>query len=307
MIEFVEVTSGLQFPEGPIWMPDGSVILVEIARGTLSRVDPEGRIQVIAETGGGPNGAAIGPDGRCYICNNGGFSWGREGPHGEYLRPTGASPEYKNGWIERVDLETGEVEILYESCDGHMLQGPNDIVFDSHGGFWFTDLGKRHPRRIDLGGIYYAKADGSEIREVVHPLITPNGIGLSPDGRRLYVAETEPARVLARDVTGPGELRIDPWPAHGGAEVLAAPEGYQRFDSLAVEANGNICVATLIRGGITVLAPDGGSVEHLALPDPMTTNIGFGGGDLGKAFITLSATGRLVVCDWPRAGAPLAF
>ncbi|WP_416896393.1 MAG: SMP-30/gluconolactonase/LRE family protein [Minwuia sp.] len=307
MIEFVEITSGLQFPEGPIWMPDGSVILVEIQRGTLSRVAPDGRIDVIAETGGGPNGAAIGPDGKCYICNNGGFTWGHEGRDGEYLRPTGAPADYTNGWIERVDLQTGEVEVLYEACDGHPLQGPNDIVFDAHGGFWFTDLGKRHPRRIDLGGVYYAKADGSEIREVVHPLITPNGIGLSPDGTRLYVAETEPARVLAWDVTAPGELRMDPWPAHGGGEVLAAPAGYQRYDSLAVEANGNVCVATLINGGITVVSPDGTSVEHLPLPDPMTTNICFGGGDLRTAFITLSATGRLVSCDWARPGTALNF
>ena len=55
-------------------MPDGSVILVEIERGTLSRVH-NGSVEVIAELGGGPNGAAIGPDGHCYVCNNGGFDW----------------------------------------------------------------------------------------------------------------------------------------------------------------------------------------------------------------------------------------
>ena len=69
------VATGLKFPEGPIAMPDGSVLLVEIARGTLSRVEPGGKVEVVAETGGGPNGAAIGPDGHCYICNNGGFDW----------------------------------------------------------------------------------------------------------------------------------------------------------------------------------------------------------------------------------------
>ena len=68
-----EICRGLKFPEGPIAMVDGSVILVEIERGTLSRVSPNGQISVIAECGGGPNGAAIGPDGRIYVCNNGGF------------------------------------------------------------------------------------------------------------------------------------------------------------------------------------------------------------------------------------------
>ncbi|MGH7802731.1 MAG: SMP-30/gluconolactonase/LRE family protein, partial [Candidatus Binatia bacterium] len=66
-----EIASGLQFPEGPIAMLDGSVILVEIQRGTLSRVDAKGKISVIAELGGGPNGAAMGPGGKIYVTNNG--------------------------------------------------------------------------------------------------------------------------------------------------------------------------------------------------------------------------------------------
>src|SRR4051812_50101963 len=73
MAELREIVSGLQFPEGPIAMDDGSVLLVEIKRGTLSRVDVDaGTIDVVADCGGGPNGAAIGPDGAVYICNNGG-------------------------------------------------------------------------------------------------------------------------------------------------------------------------------------------------------------------------------------------
>jgi gluconolactonase len=72
---FREIASGLQFPEGPIWCSDGSVLLVEIRRGTLTRVHPDGRKEVVAECGGGPNGAAVGPDGAIYVTNNGGFEW----------------------------------------------------------------------------------------------------------------------------------------------------------------------------------------------------------------------------------------
>ena len=68
------MAEGLEFPEGPIAMGDGSVILTEIHRGTLTRVWPNGRTEVVAQTGGGPNGAAIGPDGAVHVTNNGGAS-----------------------------------------------------------------------------------------------------------------------------------------------------------------------------------------------------------------------------------------
>src|SRR5258707_14899058 len=69
------LATGLEFPEGPVVMPDGSVVLVEIRGKRLTRVYPDGRKEVVAEIPGGPNGAALGPDGKIYICNNGGFSW----------------------------------------------------------------------------------------------------------------------------------------------------------------------------------------------------------------------------------------
>jgi sugar lactone lactonase YvrE len=72
------LATGLQCPEGPIAMPDDTILLVEIARETLSRVLPDGRVDVVASIPGGPNGAAIGPDGRVYICNCGGFAWLRQ-------------------------------------------------------------------------------------------------------------------------------------------------------------------------------------------------------------------------------------
>ena len=65
------IAEGLAFPEGPVAMPDGSVLFVEIAGGCLSRVLASGKVERVAELGGGPNGAAIGPDGHGYVCNNG--------------------------------------------------------------------------------------------------------------------------------------------------------------------------------------------------------------------------------------------
>lgn len=303
-MELKEVTRGLRFPEGPIAMPDGSVILVEIERGTLTRVDPEGRAIVVAETGGGPNGAAIGPDGKCYVCNNGGFQWHEDA---QGLRPVLQAKDYSGGRIERVDLDTGQVEVLYTHAGKIPLKGPNDIVFDAHGGFWFTDLGKARENELDRGRVFYARADGSSCREVVYPMVMPNGIGLSPDGNCLYVAETESCRLWAFRITAPGELEKLDWPSPHGGRLVAAPGGYQRFDSLAVEAGGNVCVATLINGGITVASPDGASVEHLPMPDLYTTNICFGGADFRTAYITLSMSGRLVAAKWPRPGLALNY
>ncbi len=301
------ITEGLRFPEGPIWMSDGSIVLVEIEGQTLSRVSAAGEVSVIAELGGGPNGAALGPGGRCFVCNNGGFEWERRG---DRTFPGNQPDDYEGGSIQAVDLDTGDFETLYTEVETptgvHGLRGPNDLVFDEAGGFWFTDHGKNRARDRDRGGLYYAKADGSEIREMVYPLDAPNGVGLSPDGDRVYVAETLSGRVFYWELRGPGDIDPHPRSPHGGYFLYGAP-GLQLFDSLAVDSGGNVCVATIAHGGITVISPDGNTVHHVATDDVLTTNVCFGGESLQTAFVTLSSTGRLVSLPWPRAGLPLAF
>ena len=303
-----EITSGLEFPEGPVAMNDGSVLVVEVKRGTLTRVRPNGSKEVVAETGGGPNGAAIGPDGMVYICNNGGIKWAEDGGPAEGL-PAG----YKGGSIQRVNLASGKVETLYTECNGHPLRGPNDLVFDSTGGFWFTDFGKVGERQRDRTAVYYAKPDGSLIKEMVFPIDGPNGIGLAPGDTRLYVAQTFEGRVWQWDIPRPGELARaagegGPLLAGpGGGKLLAGLPGYQLLDSLAVDSAGNVCVATLINGGITVISPAGAVVEFIPTGDPLTTNICFGGPDLKTAYMTLTSTGKLVAMDWPRPGLKLHY
>ena len=294
-----EIASGLEFPEGPVALSDGSVLVVEIKRGTLTRVAADGKTTVVARCGGGPNGAAMGPDGKVYVCNNGGFEWHSLGG---LTIPGNQAADYGGGRIQRVDLGTGKVEDLYTACDGHPLRGPNDLVFDGAGGFWFTDHGKLRERDRDRTGVFYARADGSRIREVIFPLDAPNGIGLSPDGQRLYVAETWTGRVWSWELTGPGELYAGPGFGPGGGTLLVGLPGYQLFDSLAVDGDGNVCVATLVTGAITVVAPSGEVLDQVTTGDPLTTNVCFGGKDLRTAYITCSGTGRLVATDWPRPG-----
>ena len=138
------------------------------------------------------------------------------------------------------------------------------------------------------------------------PLDAPNGIGLSPDGDRVYVAETPTGRVFYWDLDGPGEIRPYGRSPNSGHLLVGLP-GLQLLDSLAIDSEGYVCVATIANGGITVISPDGSSVEHVPLPDPLTTNICFGGADLRTAYITLSGTGRLIALEWPRPGLRLSY
>lgn len=283
-------------------MNDGSVLVVEIERGTLTRIDTDGTMDVVAEVGGGPNGAAIGPDGACYLCNNGGSAFVEtEG----LLLFRGSSDDYAGGRIERVELDSGRVDLVYDSVGGNTLSTPNDLVFDADGAMWFTDLGASRARDRDHGGVYYARPDGSFIKEVVYPLNTPNGIALSPGGATLYVAELITARLLAFGVTGPGELDLGPGPMPG--RFIAAAEGRPLFDSMAVEADGTVNIATPLGGVIHRIRPADGRVTTIPVPGDSPTNICFGGPDMRTAYITLGSSGKLIAMEWPGAGLPLNF
>jgi gluconolactonase len=300
-----QLAAGLRFPEGPVAMPDGSIVLVEIARGTLSRVTPDGRVHVVARLGGGPNGAAPGPGGRIFVTNNGGLTFvERPGK----LIPIRQSDDYTGGSIQVVDPETGKFDTLYDRCDGRRLNGPNDLVFDGAGGFWFSDPGKTRERDADLGAVYYARADGSMIREAIFPLDRPNGIGLAPDGRTLYVVETPTARCWAFALSGPGQIAGASGPVRTEkGRLVVGLGGHQMFDSLAIDGEGHVCVATLLTGAVSDLWPDGSRVDQYLLPDRLVTNVCFGGRALTTAYVTLSMGGTLVAFEWPRPGLRLAY
>jgi gluconolactonase len=290
------IAEGLEFPEGPVVMDDGTLVVVELSGGRLTRVLSDGTTDTIADLGGGPNGAAVGPDGALYVCNNGGIG----------------ATAYIGGRVQRVDPSTGEFETLYAECDGVALTAPNDLVFDHTGNFYFTDF-------LHDGGIFYASPDGSSIERVVKRCASPNGIGLSPDGSVLYWAETHTRQVQRRRVESPGQLQPTPGYTiralvfNGAVDefaLLAGLPGNYELDSLAVDSAGAVCVGTLVDAGLSEITEDGEWTLHTlpeALADGAVTNVCFGGDDLTTAYITCSLTGRLVRSTWHRPGLKLAF
>jgi gluconolactonase len=121
------------------------------------------------------------------------------------------------------------------------------------------------------------------------------------------VAETLPRRLWAFELNAPGEIRREPWPSPNGGRLVVGLPGAHYPDSLAIDAAGNVCVASFNQCGIWEIAPDGSSLIFRPLQDFYATNIAFGGPDLRTAFVTLSSTGRLVSFMWPRPGQPLPY
>lgn len=311
-LELKLVAEGLGFPEGPVAMPDGSVIFVDIKEELLLRWSPvngtPGKPTLVAEVPGGPNGVAVGPDGFLYVCNNGGVYK----PFGSFngaTIPGRVPPDYRGGSIQRVDPANGHVQPLYDSCDGKPLLAPDDIVFDRDGGFWFTVSGYQDEDLLHKGGLFYASTDGQRIVKAA-TIPMANGVGLSPDGATIYVSDTLFGRLWALEIVNPGsrtgQVKPGPLLVMPGRVVQTLP-GFQWLDSLAVEASGRICVGTIFNGGITIFHPTDGSTEHVAIPDMFTTNLCFGGADMQDVWITASSTGKLYQARWPRPGLPLAF
>jgi gluconolactonase len=298
------VAEDLEYPEGPVALPDGSVLVVELAGEALKRIRPDGHTTVVAKIPGSPNGAAVGPNEKIFIANNGGLKFIRDG---KKIRSNGQSVDYRGGSIDIVDMTTGKVERLYDRCGDYPLKGPNDLVFDANGDIWFTDFGKRREREMDRGYVYWARADGSEIREVVSQMIMPNGIGVSPDGKTLYVSETASGRLYAWEITAPGVLKKSPWPAPYGGKLLASPGGHTQFDSMAISASGAVCVAQPEGAGIFECSADGSVQRYHEVPDLLTTNLCFGGPDMQTCWITAANEGRLFKTRWHEPGLKLPY
>ena len=282
------LTDGLQFPEGPVWASDGTLYVTETGGARITAIAPDGSKRTFAETGGSPNGAALGPGGYLYVANNGG-----EEP----------------GYIQRIDRD-GRVETLYGDCDGQPFHGPNDLAFDAHGGFYFTDPAYAKREGVQSGHVYYAFADGTGVNRLQYYFYFPNGIALNPDGSTLYVNESLTSRIWAIPIESPGVLaQVD-----AGARAFAPRDGWPNRvllttvpqpaqpDGLCLDEAGNLLIAAHGSGMVSVHAPDGAPLSRIEVEDERVTNCCFGGDDFRTLYITLSGVGHVVTLRWDRPG-----
>lgn len=290
------LATGFSYPEGPRFDANGTLHVVELAGGVVSRV-VDGRRVVLAEPGGSPNGAGFDDDGTLFICNNGG-NWG---PNAS----TGGRPGLGGGLaaIQAVEPDGAFATVLTE-IDGVELASPNDLAIDPAGGIWFTDpvwatrdaRGSAPASASPPGAVCWTDAEGAAVRAHVG-MVFPNGIVLSPDGSELYVGETGTGRILAFPIRGRGEL--------GEPQVRwdLGPGGLP--DGMALDSLGRLLVAGTGTGLLTVCAEDGTVEDELQMADLDITNLCFGGPTGRTLYVTEAALGRVVTLEWDVPGLPL--
>jgi len=213
--------------------------------------------------------------------------------------PVGPADEPMTPQLQRVAADGTAITWCTGDVAGNRLKRPSDVCADAFGGFYMTDFGATHGRTRELAGVLYGTPDGV-LHEIVYPVELPNGIALAPDGSRLYVTETRTRRLWAFTLEGPGVVTA--W--HSLATIPSGgPINFGGVDGCCVDTAGNIIVATIGTGGVTIVSATGELLGQIPMDDPMTTNAAFGGADGRTLFVTLGSSGRLMAVDgWPHDG-----
>jgi gluconolactonase len=245
------LASGLGFPEGPVVMGDGRIVLCDGNTGDLL-VYADGIVSTYAHTGGSPWGAVLGSDGAIYVTQGGNVP--------------GSGDAGAVSGIQRVQ-PGGSVELLFSEVAGYPLYGPNDLAFGPDGRLWFTESGSEQDFRFDVrspGRLFAVGPSGAGEMLAELPNVYPNGIAF--DARqRLYWTESMQHRVR----------RLS-----GGKPVTFCqlPDSHVP-DGMAFAADGRLFVATTVSQGVTVVSPDGVLLEEIRLGEHATNCI-FDGSDL---------------------------
>jgi gluconolactonase len=247
-VEGTLLASGLGFPEGPVVMPDASIVLCDGNTGQLLRW-ADGQMSVHADTGGSPWGAILGSDGAIYMTQGGNV-------------PGAADQSFEPG-IQRVHPD-GSVEMLTTKVAGIPLAGPNDLAFGPDGRLWFTDSGTEQDDRYDPrspGQLFVIDSSGDGEQVLERPNAYPNGIAFDAQGR-LYWTESMVQRVCRLDDGVP-------------TVFCQLPETHVP-DGFAFAEDGRLFVCTTTSGGLTVLSPEGDVLDEITIGNNATNCIFLG-------------------------------
>jgi gluconolactonase len=279
------VAEGLRFPEGPSYLGDGAVAVVEMQGGSVARVAPDGAVTRHGGLGGGPNGGARGADGAVYVANNGGLS----------ATPTGYwhADAPIDGCVQRVTAD-GAVTVVAGDLPGPAPHRPNDVCFGPDGRLYLSDSANWEDLRHLAPGRILAVGPGGAVAALAEVPALPNGVAFAPGGDRLFVAQSMTRKILAF-----------PWSATGG---LGEPNTFCKLpggspDGFCFDAEGNLYVCGSVGQAIYVYDSDGELRRTIATPPgSQPTNCCLGDGQL---YVTWSMTGQLVAYDLGVAALPL--
>jgi len=252
-----KVAGGFGFTEGPVWDPHGFLYVSDEEKNKLSRLYPDGRLETVLEIAD-PDGSTLDGKGRLVTTAS-------------VLRA-----------IIRVDPD-GKYKVLADKYDAKKFNSPNDVILGPDGALYFTDptldLPKGEKQELSYQGVYRLGTDGS-VRLLTTDLAQPNGLAFSPDGKRLYIDDTQRQDIRVYDVGLNGELK--------NGRVFGKEEGRDGVpDGMRVDRHGNVFVTG--PGGIWVWDPQGNHLGTILMPES-TANLNWGDADYRTLYITASTS-----------------
>jgi gluconolactonase len=247
-LQVEEVAAGFPGGEGPVWSREGFLIFSDYSKDRLYTYAPGGKPEVYRENSHGANGNAMDRQGRLYSC------------------------EYKARRVTRTDRK-GHIEVLADKFEGKRFNAPNDIVVRRDGHVYFTDplFTPLDRRDLDFYGVYHITPKG-QIEAIARMKTRPNGVTLSPDGKILYVANTDERNIRAYDLDRNGRA------SNERIAIANLPGGP---DGIRTDVKGNIYIAAR---GVVVYSRGGEELGRIAVPvNPR--NLAFGDADMKTLYL----------------------